>query len=157
MARSPFTHCVGFADDTFLEDELPQVLRTIADAMKSFRTDVDLEIQPTKLKIHIKRASFQHARELVQACIDNDESLASLRLLLDPASDCIRVDGLRVAGVPVGSPQFIYNYVRSKALDIVQDVAKLRIMEDDPLLHYHLVKTCQHTRLAFLDRNLSHR
>ena len=47
-------------------------------------------------------------------------------------SDCIQVDGLRVAGVPVGSPEFIANYVRSKTLDIVQDVAKLRIMEDDP-------------------------
>jgi hypothetical protein len=44
MARSPSTHGVGFADDTFLEDELPQVLRTIADAIKSFRTDADLEM-----------------------------------------------------------------------------------------------------------------
>ena len=58
MARSPSTHGVGFADDTFLEDELPQVLRTIADAIKSFRTDADLEMQPTKLKIHIKGASL---------------------------------------------------------------------------------------------------
>ena len=105
MGLSPSTHCVGFADDCFLKDDLPQVLRTIADPIQSFRTHADLEMQPTKLKIHIK-------------------------------------------GVPVGSPEFIANYVRSKALDIVQDVAKLRIMEDDPLVHSHLVKICQHTRLA---------
>ena len=54
MARSPSTHGVGFAEDTFLEDALPQVLRTI----ESFRTDADLEMQPTKLKIHIKGASL---------------------------------------------------------------------------------------------------
>ena len=40
---------------------------------------------------------------------------------------------MRVAGVPVDSPEFIANYVRSKALDIammiVQDVEKLRITE----------------------------
>jgi hypothetical protein len=107
------------------------------------------------LKIHIKGASLQHARDLIKACIDNDDSLASLRLLLDPDYDCIQVDGLRVAGVPVGCPQFIANYVRSKALDIVQDVAKLRIMEDDSLVHYPLFNTCQHKRLAFLARNLS--
>ena len=74
-------------------------------------------------------------------------------MLLD--SDCIQVDGLRVAGIPVGSPEFIANYVRSKAMDIVKDIAKLDIMDADPLVHYHLVKTCQHTRLAFLARNLS--
>ena len=88
-------------------------------------------------------------------CHLHDDSLASLRLLLDPACDCIQVDGLWVAGVPVGSPEFIANYIRSKALDIVQDVEKLRIMEDDPPVHYHLVKICKHTRLAFLARNLS--
>ena len=153
MAHSPTTHGVGIADDAFLEDDLPRVLRTLADAMKSFRTDADLEMQPTNLKIHIKGVSLERARELIQACIANDASLASLRLLLD--SDCIQVDGLRVARVPVGSPELIANYVRSKALDIVQDIAKLNIMEADPLVHYHLVKTCQHTRLAFLLRNLS--
>ena len=155
MHRSPTTHGVAFADDCFLEDDLPQVLRTIADSIQSFRTDADLEMQPNKLKIHIKGVSLQRARELISACIDNDDSLASLRMLLDPTCDCIQIDGLRVAGVPVGSPEFIANYVRSKALDIVQDVEKLRIMEDDPLVHFHLVKTCQHTRLAFLGRNLS--
>jgi hypothetical protein len=133
MGRSPTTHGVAFADDCFLEDDLLQVLRTIADSIQSFRTDADLEMQPTKLKIHIKGVSLQRARDLISACIDNDDSLASLRLLLDPACDCIQVDGLRVAGVPVGSPEFIADYVRSKALEIVQDVAKLRIMEDDPL------------------------
>ena len=103
-------------------------------------------MQPTKLKIHIKGVSLQRAHDLISACIDNNNSLVSLRLLLDPACDCIQVDRLRVAGVPVGSPEFIANYVRSKALDIVQDVEKLRIMENDPLVHYnHLVKICQHT------------
>jgi hypothetical protein len=126
---------VRFADDSFHEDELPQVLRKIADAIQSFRTDAGFEMQPTKLKIYIKGVSLQRARDLISACIDNDDSLASLRLLLDPACDCIQVDGLRVTGVPVGSPEFIANYVRSKAFDIVQDVAKLRIIEDDPLVH----------------------
>jgi hypothetical protein len=94
MARSPTTHGVGIADDAFLEDEFPRVLHTLADAIKSFRTDAGLEMQPTKLKIHIKGVSLQRARELIKACIDNDDSLESLRVLLDSVS-CIQVDGLR--------------------------------------------------------------
>jgi hypothetical protein len=132
---------------------LPRVLHTLADAMQSFRADADLEMQPAKLKIHMNGVSLQRARDLIAECIENDDSLASLRVLLD--SDCIQVDGLRVAGIPVCSPEFIANYVRSKAMDIVQDIAKLDIMDADLPVHYHLVKTCQHTRLAFLARNLS--
>ena len=56
-------------------------------------------------------------------------------------SDCTQVDGLRVAGIPVGSPEFIADYVRTKAMDIVKDIAKLDIMDADPLVHYHLVQT----------------
>ena len=55
----------------------------------------------------------------------------------------------------MGTPEFIADYVRTKALDIV--IAKLDIMAADPLVHYHLVKICQHSRLAFLARNLSSR
>ena len=116
------------------------MLHTLADAIQSFRTDADLEMQPAKLKIHMKGVSLQRARDLIAECID--DSLASLRVLLD--SDCIQVDGLRVAGIPVGSPEFIADYVRTKAMDIVKDIAKLDIMDADPLVHYHLVKTCQH-------------
>ena len=37
MNRSPTTQGVAFADDTFLMDKLPQVLRVAADSQKSFR------------------------------------------------------------------------------------------------------------------------
>ena len=124
---------MGIADDAFLEDDLPRVLHTLADAIQSFRTDADLEMQPAKLKIHMKGVSLQRARDLIAECIDNDDSLASLRVLLD--SDCIQVDGLRVAGIPVGSPGFIADYVRTKAMDIVKDIAKFDMMDADPLMH----------------------
>ena len=95
-------------------------------------------------------------RDRIKTCIDDDDWLEPLRVLLD--SDCIQVEGLRVAGIPVGTPEFIADYVRTKALDIVNDIAKLDIMADvDPLLQQHLVTNCQQTRLAFLARNLSPR
>ncbi len=43
--------------------------------------------------------------------------------------------------------------MRSKAHAIEQDVQKLRIVQD-PKIHYDLLRFCQHTRLAFVARNL---
>jgi hypothetical protein len=43
--------------------------------------------------------------------------------------------------------------VRSKVDDIQQDVQKLRIIQD-PKIHYDLLHFCQHTRIAFLARNV---
>ena len=43
--------------------------------------------------------------------------------------------------------------MRSKALAIEQDVKKLRIVHD-PKIHGDLLRFCQHTRLAFLARNV---
>ena len=56
-------------------------------------------------------------------------------------------------GVPIGTPEFVNAFVRSKALAIEQDVQKLRIVHD-PKIHYDLLHFCQHTSLAFLARNV---
>ncbi len=50
-------------------------------------------------------------------------------------------------------PRFCRCFVRSKADDIEQDVQKLRIIQD-PKIHYDLLRFCQHTRIAFLARNV---
>jgi len=44
-------------------------------------------------------------------------------------------------------------FVRSKAKILQQDVQKLRIVPD-LMIHYALLRFCQHTRLAFLARNV---
>jgi hypothetical protein len=125
MNSSPTTQGVAFADDCFLMDTLSQVLHVAADSLKSFRADADLDLQHAKFNIHVKGVSHERARELIKKCIDSDDYFTCLRPLLDDAFGYIQDDGLRVSGVPIGSDVFITNYVRSKALDIVQDVEKL--------------------------------
>ena len=56
-------------------------------------------------------------------------------------------------GMPIVTTEFVNAFVRSKALDIEQDVQKLRIITD-PKFHHDLLRFCQHTRLAFLARNM---
>ena len=55
-------------------------------------------------------------------------------------------------GVPMGSPEFVIAFVRSKAKILHQDVQMLRIVPD-PMIHYALLRFCQNMRLAFLPRN----
>jgi hypothetical protein len=55
--------------------------------------------------------------------------------------------------VPIGTPELVNAFVRSKAHAIEQEVQKLRIVHD-PKIHYDLLLFCQHTRLAFLDCNV---
>ena len=88
----------------------------------------------------------------------SDPSLASLRELYDsdtadPDLGIINVTGLKCAGVPIGTPEFVDAFVRSKADDIQQHVQKLRIIQD-PKIHYDLLRFCQHTRITFLARNV---
>jgi hypothetical protein len=87
-----------------------------------------------------------------------DHSLESLRQLYDldtadPDLGIINVTGLKCVGVPIGTPEFVDAFVRSKVDDIQQDVQKLRIIQD-PKIHYDLLRFCQHTRIAFLARNV---
>jgi hypothetical protein len=90
--------------------------------------------------------------------IEQDPSLESLCEIYEldlakPELDIITVTGLKCVGVPIGTPEFVNAFVRSKAHAIEQDVQKLRVVKD-PKTHYDLLRVCQHTRLAFLARNV---
>jgi hypothetical protein len=112
----------------------------------------------SKEKIYIPGVSRERARELILQQIASDPSLESLRELYDldaadPDLGIINVTGLKCVGGPIGTPEFVDAFVRSKADDIQQDVQKLRIIQD-PKIHYDLLRFCQHSRIAFLARNV---
>ena len=137
---------------------LKAALQVLAEIRQRLWEDAKLSFNMSKVKIYIPGVSRERARELVLQHIDSDPSLESLRELYDldtadPDLGIINVTGLKYVGVPLGSPEFVDAYVRSKADDIQQDVQKLRIIQD-PKIHYDLLRFCQHTRIAFLARNV---
>ena len=71
-----------------------------------------------------------------------------------PNLDVIQVQGLCVVGTPVGASQYVREYVRNKCGTICKDVEKMRVFAD-PLIRYHILKFCMHTRLSFLSRNVT--
>jgi hypothetical protein len=83
----------------------------------------------TKVKIYILGVTRERARELVLQHIDQDPSLESLHELYEqdlakPELAIITVTGLKCVGVPIGTPEFVNAFVRSKAHAIEQDVQK---------------------------------
>jgi hypothetical protein len=72
----------------------------------------------------VGNVSRERARELVIRHIDQDPSLESLSELYEmdlakPELDIINVAGMTCVGVPMGTPEFVNAFVRSKAHDIV--------------------------------------
>ena len=148
----------GFADDLTIYAALLTALKVLAELRLRLGEDTNLRYNMGKLKIYIPGVTRDRARELVLKFINQDPSLESLRELYDkdiaePDLNIINVTGMTCVGVPMGSPEFVTAFVRSKAKILQQDVQKLRIVPD-PLIHYTLLRFCQHTRLAFLARNV---
>ncbi len=78
----------------------------------------------SKVTIYIPGVSREHARELILQHIDSDPSLASLRELYDldtadPDLDIINVTGLKCAGVPIGTPEFVDALARNVLPDVM--------------------------------------
>ena len=63
------------------------------------------------------------------------------------------MDGIKCVGVPVGSPEFVQQIVANKAGKIIRDVEKVQVVTDSPI-HFHLLRFCQNTRLAYLNRSV---
>jgi hypothetical protein len=158
LARHERARGAAFADDSYIYATLKAALQVLAEIRQRLWEDAKLSFNMSKVKIYIPGVSRERARELVLQHIDSDPSLESLRQLYDldtadPDLGIINVTGLKCVGVPIGTPEFVDAFVRSKIDDIQHDVQKLRIIQD-PKIHYDLLRFCQHTRIAFLARNV---
>ena len=139
LERYPRARGVGFADDLTIYAALQTSLKVLVELRQRLGEDAKLRYNMDKMKIYIPGVSRERARELVLQHITQDPSLASLRELYDqdlakPELDIINVTGMTCVGVPMGTPAFVTEFVRSKAQNIVHDVHKLRIVSD-PKIH----------------------
>ena len=131
-------------------------LMALADTVRSFRQDADLEVCLDKCTIYMPSIPEERAHQLIRDCILTNASgtLGPLLPRLAPNLEVIQVHGLCVVGTPVGTSDYVRKYVRNKCGTICKDVETMRICSD-PLIRYHLLKFCMNTRLSFLSRNVT--
>jgi hypothetical protein len=75
----------------------------------------------------------------------------------------MQVDGITCVGIPIGSPDFVTAFVRTKTAAMVDDVrncelqvvsnVKLQVVSNG-LTHFRLIEFCHNTRLSYLNWNL---
>jgi hypothetical protein len=156
MARSPQARAVAFADDGFVYvcvqyDSLSSALHIWVQLLHAFKNYADLAIQLDKCKLYVQGdLTREEARAKVLQIIDGDAALSSLRPLIaevDGPNDVIEADGIKCVGVPIGSPDFVQQFVANKASEIIRDVEKVQVVTDI-LIHIHLLRFCPNTRLA---------
>ena len=157
MQRHRQARAVAFADDGYIDADLKEFLLLLAELKQAFKEECGLELQLSKCKLYIKGMSLADARQLVRDTIEQEPRLSAISDMLhvheDQSKNVIQVEGITCVGVPIGSPEFVTAFVKTKTSAMVDDVRKLRVLSD-PLTHTRLVKFCHNTRLSYLNRNL---
>ena len=99
-------------------------LMALADTVRSFRQDADLEVCLDKYTIYMPGIPEGRAYQLIRDCIltNASASLGPLLPMLAPNLEVIRVHGLCVVGTPVGTSDYVREYVRNKCGTICKDV-----------------------------------
>jgi hypothetical protein len=64
--------------------------------------------------------------------------------------DSFRPDGFVGIGVPIGTDNFVRQFVAKKFRDIIEDVEKLDAIEDS-FIHFQLLRFCQATRMQHIN------
>jgi hypothetical protein len=91
-------------------------------------------------------AQTAHAAAQRQIASNPALNTCSNRLALDVFSD----EGLVGLGVPLGTDDFVQNFVRDKCKDILEDVDKLDALTDG-FIYYQLLRFYQATRLQYIN------
>ena len=118
-------------------DELQRVLKE----------DAGLELNISKTAILSKDITQQSLFDVAHAFINTTQQLTQLSGEL--SLDSFRPDGFVVIGVPIGTDNFIRQFVAKKCSDIIDDVEKL-----EAIIHYQLLRFCQDTRLQYINTHI---
>ena len=76
-------------------------------------------------------------------------SLQLTQLSGELSLDSFLPDGFVGIGVPIGTDNFVRQFVDKKYRDIIEDVEKLDAIEDN-FIHFQLLRFCQATRLQHI-------
>ncbi len=132
LGRHQATLGAAYADVAYLMGSIEPTLMALADTVRSFRQDADLEVCLDKCTIYMPGIPEEHAHQLIRHCILTNASgtLGPLLPMITPNLEVIQVHGLCVVGTPVGTSDCVREYVRNKCGTICKDVETMRICSD---------------------------
>ncbi len=134
------------------EEKLSIALQVLAELKAVFKADAGLELNVSKTSILLdKGVTQQVAFDVAQAIITVSPDFTHLSDDLTLASFC--PEGFIGIGVPIGSDVFVQSFVAKKCRNIIDDVEKLDVIQDD-FIHFQLIRFYQGTRLQHINSHI---
>ena len=100
--------------------------------------------------------SARHVYERAQYFLHNDPDLQNI--VNDFSPEMFTTTGIEVLGTPIGTDDYIKNFVAENCIKImkdqVKDVEKLEPLTD-AFTHFQLIKMTQNTRTQYMSTNIS--
>ncbi len=136
LAKFQGARAVAYTDDGYIKGKLSVVLQVLAELKRVLKEDSGLELNISKTAVLSKAITQQALFDVEHVFINNSPQL--IHLSGELSLDSFRPDGFVGIGVPIGTDNFVRQFVAKKCRDIIEDVEKLDAIEDS-FIHFHLL------------------
>ncbi len=151
LAKFQGARAVAYADDGYMKGKLSVVLQVLTELKSVLKEDSGLELNISKTAVLSKDITQQTLFDVTHVFINNSTEL--IHPSGELSLDSFRPNGFVGMGVPIGTDNFVRQFVAKKCTGIIEDVEKLDAIEDS-FIHFQLLRFCQATRMQHIN---SHR
>ena len=142
--KYPELRGLAYADDENTVGRLSLALQFLGEGQPLFKEDGNLDFNMTKTKFLAKgpisaRHLFERAQHFLQT-IPAIQHLAG-----EFTQEMFTVEGIEVLGTPIGTDNYIRNFVAQNCLKIVRDIEKLEPVSDG-FAHFQLIQKTMNSR-----------
>ncbi len=135
---------VAYDDDGYIKGKLSVDLQVLAELKRVLKEDTGLELNVSKTSILPKDTTQQLVFDVTHITITDSPSLTHLSGDVSLASFC--PEGFVDIGVPIGTDDFVQNFVAKTCRASMDDVKKIDDIQDG-FIQYQFLRFSQTTRL----------
>jgi hypothetical protein len=151
--KYPEMRGVAYADDGTVVGRLSLALKFLGEGQPLFKEDGNLDFNILKTKFLTKGPiSARHMFERVQHFLRTIPSIH--HLAGEFTQEMFTVEGIEVLGTPIGTDNYIRNFVAHNCLKIVRDIEKLEPVSDG-FVHFQLIQKTMNTRTQYMSANIT--
>jgi hypothetical protein len=151
--KYPELRGLAYADDENTVGRLSLALQLFGEAQPMFKEDGNLDFNIGKTKFLAKGPiSASHLYERAKHFLRTIPAIQ--HLANEFTQEMFSVEGIEVLGTPIGTDNYIRNFVAQNCLKIVRDIEKLEPLSDG-LVHFQLIQKTMNTRSQYMSANIT--
>ena len=151
--KYPELRGLAYADDGNAVGRLSLALQFLGEGQPLFKEDGNLDFNMVKTKFLAKGPiSARHLYERAQHFLRTIPAIQ--HLANEFTQEMFSVEGIEVLGTPIGTDNYIRNFVAHNCLKIVRDIEKLEPLSDG-LVHFQLIQKTMNRRTQYMSANIT--